>query len=299
MSVRCARKWVGRYRQEGEEGLFDRSSAPRRVANRTPEDRVAAIVALRRLRFTAAEIAELLQMALSTVSGILTRRGHRQACPARSRAAGVRYERARPGELVHIDVKRLGRIEGGAGKRVTRRAGNGTLPGASSTRAGLRRKTIGWEYVHVSVDDYSRLAYAEVLTDEKTDTAIGFLHRARRLLPSLRHHASSASSPTTAPPTVSRQRTRSPAAASASATYAPAPTGRRPTAKPNASSVPSSPAGPTAPSTAQAANAPPPLTAGSGTTTIDADTQPSATNPRSAEPTCSGPTPRAGRAACT
>src|SRR5436309_5463350 len=75
ISLRCARKWVGRYRLEGERGLLDRSSRPRRVANRTPEERVRLIVAMRRLRFTAAEIAELLGMALSTVSGILTRVG--------------------------------------------------------------------------------------------------------------------------------------------------------------------------------------------------------------------------------
>src|SRR6185436_4512982 len=116
VSVRCARKWVGRYRAEGELGLFDRSSAPRRVANRTAEERVEAIAALRRLRFTGAEIAELLGMALSTVSGILTRIGMGKLGrlglePAR------RYERERPGELVHIDVKKLGRIEG-AGKRI-------------------------------------------------------------------------------------------------------------------------------------------------------------------------------------
>jgi transposase len=75
VSVRCARKWVGRYRLEGEAGLRDRSSAPRRVANRTPRDRIQVIVGLRRLRFTAAEIAETLAMARSTVSGILTRIG--------------------------------------------------------------------------------------------------------------------------------------------------------------------------------------------------------------------------------
>jgi len=117
VSVRCARKWVGRYRLEGAAGLCDRSSAPRRVANRTGEDRVEAIVRLRRLRFTAAEIAETLGMALSTVSGILTRQGM-----GRLGRIGleqpVRYERSRPGELVHIDVKKLGRIEGGAGWRV-------------------------------------------------------------------------------------------------------------------------------------------------------------------------------------
>src|SRR5215831_13661952 len=131
VSVRCAGKWVARYRREGEARLFDRSSAPKRVANRTAPERVAAIMALRRLRMTAAEIAETLAMPLSTVSAILTRNGL-----GRLRRLGLepaaRYERSRPGELVHIDVK-----------------------------------------------NHSRLAYAEVLTDEKAVTAIAFLRRAR------------------------------------------------------------------------------------------------------------------------
>jgi transposase InsO family protein len=176
VSVRCARKWVGRYRLEGESGLYDRSSRPRRVANRTGPERVEAIVALRRLRFTAAEIAELLGMALSTVSGILTRLGLGRLGRLGLEQA-VRYEHSRPGELLHIDVKRLGRIEGGAGKRVT--GGIKRNPDKRRVGAdGIERKTIGWEYVHVAVDDYSRLAYAEVLPDEKATTAIGFLRRA-------------------------------------------------------------------------------------------------------------------------
>ena len=176
VSVRCARKWVGRYRREGEQGLFDRSSAPGRVWNRTPADRVLVILALRGLRMTAAEIAETVSMPLSTVSAVLTRSG-----VGRLGRLGleqpVRYERSRPGELVHIDVKKLGRIQGGAGKRVSggiRRHFNPTRIDAD----GKRRGTVGWEYVHVRVDDYSRLAYAEVLPDEKATTAIAFLRRA-------------------------------------------------------------------------------------------------------------------------
>jgi len=175
VSVRCARKWVGRYRSEGERGLRDRSSAPRRVANRTPADRIEAIVKLRRLRFTAAEIAETLGMALSTVSGILTRLGL-----GRLGRLGleqpVRYERSRPGELIHIDVKKLGRIQRGAGKHVL---GREHFNRRRRDDRGRLRRTVGWEYVHVAVDDYSRLAYAEVLNDEKATTAIAFLHRAR------------------------------------------------------------------------------------------------------------------------
>jgi transposase InsO family protein len=176
VSVRCARQWVGRYRVEGEQGLLDRSSAPKRVANRTSHERLRLIVALRRLRFTAAEIAELLRMALSTVSGILTRLGL-----GRLGRLGLerplRYERSKPGELVHIDVKKLGRIEGGAGKRVRDGMRQHARP-TFTDLAGKRHKTIGWEYVHIAVDDYSRLAYAEVLADEKAATAVGFLRRA-------------------------------------------------------------------------------------------------------------------------
>jgi transposase InsO family protein len=175
VSVRCARKWVGRYRLEGEAGLQDRSSAPRSVANRTPLERVEVILALRRLRMTAAEIAEVLGMALSTVSGILTRLG-----VGRLGLLGLeqprRYERSRPGELVHVDVKKLGRIEGGAGHRV--RGGPQHYNRTFTDRAGNVRRTVGWEYVHIAVDDYSRLAYAEVLPNERAATAVAFLHRA-------------------------------------------------------------------------------------------------------------------------
>ena len=174
VSVRCARKWVGRYRSDGELGLFDRSSAPRRVANRTDERRVEAIAALRRLRFTGPEIAELLGMAISTVSGILTRIGMGKLGrlglePAR------RYERKRPGELIHIDIKKLGRIERGPGKRVIGRHQRSLRV---TDADGVRRGTTGWEYVHIAIDDCTRLAYAEVLVDEKATTAIGFLKRA-------------------------------------------------------------------------------------------------------------------------
>lgn len=176
VSVRCARKWVGRYRLEGLAGLGDRSSAPRRVANRTAPDRVEAIIKLRRLRFTGAEIAETLGMALSTVSGILTRVGMGKLGRI-GLEQPVRYERSRPGELVHIDVKKLGRIVGGAGKRVGG-AGHSPYNPEYTDAAGRVRNTVGWEFVHVAVDDYSRMAYAEVLKDEKAQTAIGFLQRA-------------------------------------------------------------------------------------------------------------------------
>jgi transposase InsO family protein len=174
VSVRCARKWVGRYRA-GDQQLLDRSSAPRRVANRTDPERVAVIAKLRRLRMTAAEIAETLAMPLSTVSGILTRLGLGRLGRLGLEPA-ARYQRARPGELVHVDVKKLGRIVGGAGWRV--RGGAQHYNRTFTDKDGHRRTTVGYEFVHVAVDDYSRLAYAEVLPDEKATTAVGFLRRA-------------------------------------------------------------------------------------------------------------------------
>jgi len=176
VSARCARKWVGRYREAGEAGLADRSSAPRRVANRTSVERVGLIVGLRQLRMTAAEIAETLAMPHSTVSAVLTRIGMGKLGRL-GLEQPVRYERSRPGELVHIDVKKLGRIKGGAGKRWRdgkRQHYNPTYTDA----AGRRHQGVGWEYVHVAVDDYSRLAYAEVLLDERASTAAAFLRRA-------------------------------------------------------------------------------------------------------------------------
>jgi transposase InsO family protein len=171
VSERTAGKWACRYRAEGELGLLDRSSAPRDVHNRTAERRIALICQLRQLRMTGAEIAEVLQMPETTVSGILTRSGLGRLGmePAR------RYERSRPGELLHIDVKKLGRIERGAGHRVTGR--RRTNP-RRTDGSGIPRKTVGWECVHVCVDDATRLAYVEVLGDERATTAVGFLKRA-------------------------------------------------------------------------------------------------------------------------
>jgi transposase InsO family protein len=154
----------------------DRSSAPAIVANRTDERRVEAIAALRRVRMTAAEIAECLGMALSTVSGILTKIGMGRLGRLGLEPA-ERYERARPGELIHIDVKKLGRIHGGAGKRVTAVQRNPRQTQLDK-RVGFSRRIVGWEYVHIAIDDATRMASAEVLSDEKAVTAIGFLKRA-------------------------------------------------------------------------------------------------------------------------
>ena len=175
VSDHTAAKWVARYRAEGDAGLLDRSSAPAVVANRTDERRVEAIAALRRLRFTGPELAELLDMPLSTVSGILARIGMGKLGRLGLEPA-QRYERAHPGELIHIDVKKLGRIYGGAGKRIT---GRKTNPGRYRRDVYVReRKIVGWDYVHIAIDDATRLAYVEVLADEKAITAVAFLRRA-------------------------------------------------------------------------------------------------------------------------
>jgi transposase InsO family protein len=175
VSTRTAGKWVARFRAEGVGGLLDRSSAPSVVANRSSEQTVGAIAALRRLRFTGPEISEVLDLAPSTVSGILTRIGMGRLGRLGLEPA-ERYERQVAGELIHIDVKKLGRIHGGAGKRITGRKRN---PSRSRIDLeGIERNVIGWEYVHVAIDDATRLAYAEVLADEKASTAIAFLRRA-------------------------------------------------------------------------------------------------------------------------
>jgi transposase InsO family protein len=181
VSEPTARKWVARFLTEGEAGLLDRPSAAHRVHNRTDERRIGVICALRRLRMTGAEIAEALAMPETTISGILTRVGL-----GRLGRLGLepprRYERSCPGELVHIDVKKLGRIERGAGHRI---AGKPRTNPRRRDAAGRDRRQVGWEFVHVCVDDATRFAYVEVLGDEKATTAVGFL---RRCLAHYRRH---------------------------------------------------------------------------------------------------------------
>jgi transposase InsO family protein/transposase len=166
VSERTAWKWVDRFRCEGEGGLEDRSSAPLSVPSRTSVEREELILQLRQLRFTTPEIAETLAMPLSTVGAVVTRHGLGKLPRLIPQEPANSYERPRPGELVHIDVKKLGRI-GRPGHRVN---------GDRSTRT----RGIGWEYVHVAVDDATRLAYVEVLPDEQATRAVGFLRRAVR-----------------------------------------------------------------------------------------------------------------------
>jgi transposase InsO family protein len=172
VSTRTAFKWLARFRSEGIEGLADRSSRPHRSPRRIGADRVEAILKLRRLWFTAAEIAETLSMPPSTVSVVLKRNGLGRRSALVPKEKQCRYERARPGELVHVDIKKLARIDG-VGHRIHGDRGRQTRRGRDR-----RRAAIGYEYVHVCVDDATRLAYAEVLADERATTAVGFLRRA-------------------------------------------------------------------------------------------------------------------------
>jgi transposase InsO family protein len=169
VSVPTARKWVRRFRDEGDAGLGDRSSAPKRIPHRTPPERERAILSLRALRMTGEQIAAALGMAPSTVSLVLKRNGNGRLRRPGAGEPERRYERSRPGELVHVDIKKLGRIAR-PGHRVT----------GSRASKGYHRERFeqGWEYVHVCVDDATRLAYVEVLPDERPATCIGFLERA-------------------------------------------------------------------------------------------------------------------------
>jgi transposase InsO family protein len=164
VSERTARKWLARYRAEGPGGLADRSSRPHLIPRITAQSTQRAVIGLRRARMTAAEIAGCLEVTERTASRILARAGLGRLRAPGPKEPANRYETPRPGQLVHIDVKKLGRI-GRPGHRVT------------GTRVG-QKKGAGWERVHVAIDGATRLAYAEVLPDERKQTACGFLERA-------------------------------------------------------------------------------------------------------------------------
>ena len=168
ISRATAYKWLWRHEEEGEAGLEDRSSAPRRVWNRTSRWLERRVEQLRHKKLIAWAIAERLQMSISTVGGILRRLGLGRLSALEPKEPVVRYERDRPGELIHLDVKKLGRF-GRPGKRV--------LGNQKTQNAGA-----GWEFVHVCVDDHTRLAYAEILPDERKESSAGFLSRAGQWL---------------------------------------------------------------------------------------------------------------------
>lgn len=161
--VKTVRKWVERYRAEGAAGLVDRSSRPRRLHRPTPEAVVAEVEHLRRQRYTGKQIAAELGISPATVSRILKRLGLNRLSALEPAEPVRRYEREHPGELLHIDIKRLGKIDG-VGHRIT----------GDRTRQSNGRG-IGWEYVHVCIDDASRVAFSQVMPDEKKHSAVTFL----------------------------------------------------------------------------------------------------------------------------
>ncbi|MFH9067763.1 IS481 family transposase [Streptomyces coeruleorubidus] len=170
VSRATAHKWLRRWRAEGEVGLHDRSSRPRNTPHRTPAAVEAGVCRLRQERkLGPARIGPILGLPASTVHRVLARHGlNRLAFLDRPTGQVIRrYERSRPGELVHVDVKKLGRIPDGGGWRVHGRAARPN-----------RRRTTGFDYIHSAVDDHSRLAYSEIHTDEKAATCAGFLQRA-------------------------------------------------------------------------------------------------------------------------
>jgi transposase InsO family protein len=181
VSRQCAHRWVRRFRIEGAAGLLDRSSRPHRTPTRTAPEREQAVLAARvRLRFGPARLAPQTGVPARTISRIL-RRHHvpplawldpiTGAVIRATRATANRYEHEHPGDLVHVDVKKLGRIPAGGGWRV-----QGWT--AENHQSRIAKKPIGFDYVHAAVDDHTRLAYAEIHADEKGDTAAGFLTRA-------------------------------------------------------------------------------------------------------------------------
>jgi len=172
VSERTGWRWLKRFRDEGEPGLVDRCSRPHRSPTQLPAHQVEAIGALRKLRMTAAQIAEVLGLALSTVSAWLKRIGLGRRSRLEPPEPPNRYERRHPGELVHVDIKTLGRISRlGAGHRVV---GHRQSQRRGHKRGGVTR----FEHVHVMVDDHSRLAYAEVLPTLTASCAVAFLRRA-------------------------------------------------------------------------------------------------------------------------
>jgi transposase InsO family protein len=174
VSERTVYRWLGRFRQEGSDGLVDRSSRPLRSPRQLPAAKVRAIRSLRKLRMTAAEIAEVLGLALSTVSLWLKRIGLGKRSRLEPPEPPNRYERRHAGELVHVDIKQLGRIsERGAGHRMVGHRRSQVYTSAGGVKRGLT----GFEYVHVMIDDHSRLAYAEVLPALTARCAIDFLRR--------------------------------------------------------------------------------------------------------------------------
>jgi transposase InsO family protein len=165
------RKWVERFKTEGMKGLKDRSSRPHHLYRPTRQAIVEQVGALRRQRWTGQQIAAQVGISPATVSRILQRLGLNRIASLEPAEPVRRYERQHPGELIHIDIKKLGRFER-VGHRIT---GDRT---GQSTRRSSKRGGTGWEFVHVCIDDASRIAFSQIKSDEKTQSAIAFLKAA-------------------------------------------------------------------------------------------------------------------------
>ena len=163
---RTARKWLARFKAEGRAGLMDRSSRPKRLYRPTPAAIVRQVEVLRRQRFTGKHIAADLGVSPATVSRILRRLGLNRMRDLEPAEPVRRYEREHPGDMIHIDIKKLGRFDK-VGHRIT-----GDRTGQSNSRG------VGWEFVHVCIDDHSRVAFSQIKPDEKADSAVPFLKAA-------------------------------------------------------------------------------------------------------------------------
>jgi transposase InsO family protein len=159
-------KWVARFRAEGVDGLRDRSSRPLSLPSQTPKATCTAIETLRRQRHTGKQIAAEVGVSAATVSRILRRLGLNRIRDLEPAEPDRRYEREKPGEIIHLDIKKLGRFDK-VGHRIT-----GDRTGQSNSRG------VGWEFVHVCIDDHSRVAFSQILPDEKADSAVPFLKAA-------------------------------------------------------------------------------------------------------------------------
>jgi transposase InsO family protein len=166
LSRTTVRKWRRRWVEQGPRGLLDRSAAPLRIPHRTPPKLERRIAELRRQRWVAWQIAQALNLAISTVCAVLRRLGLNRLSVLDPKPPAQRYERTRPGELLHVDTKKLGRIDG-LGHRITGRRQHAN-------------RGIGWDFAHICVDDYTRLAYVEILPDEQKASCNAFLRRALR-----------------------------------------------------------------------------------------------------------------------
>jgi transposase len=264
VSRQCAHRWVARYRLGGREALADRSSRPRRSPTKTPVEVEQRLVELRRAERRGQDwLGPELGVPARTVSRVLRRHQlpYLRDCdpltgqPIRSsKATAARYERDRPGELVHMDVKKIGKIPDGGGWKAHGRA-------ATKTEK-MRQPKIGYDYVHSLVDDHSRLAYSEILPDEKGATCAGFCSAPPPTLPATASNGSTASSPITPSPTVARPTSSRPWLSSVRGTSSSDRTVRGRTARLSGSTAPCRSNGPIGTSSSATPSAPPLLPPG-------------------------------------